>query len=142
MERTLDPMPLEECMSLLASTSVGRVAATAQALPVVVPVNFVLHGHAVVFRTRSDGLLARACADAVVAFEIDEIEPGGAGGWSVLVVGMARLLSGSEEVRANQLNLASAAGPGSELFVSIAIGRVTGRRAGSTVALDGHAALS
>jgi uncharacterized protein len=124
-------MTPEECLSLLGSTPVGRVAVTEQALPAVVPVNFVLHGNAVVFRTRSDDLLARACNDTVVAFEIDEVQANGRVGWSVLVVGMAEVLSGSRAVRANQLNLATAAGDGNDIFVSITIGRLTGRTAGT-----------
>jgi nitroimidazol reductase NimA-like FMN-containing flavoprotein (pyridoxamine 5'-phosphate oxidase superfamily) len=140
VERTLEPMTSEECLDLLGSSTVGRVAVTAQALPAVLPVNFVLHGNAVIFRTRADGLLARACDATVVAFEIDEVQPNGRAGWSVLVVGMAHLLNGSQALRANQLNLTTAAGPGSDVFVSIDIGRVTGRRAG-TAALPGIQAV-
>jgi hypothetical protein len=83
-----------------------------------------------------DGLLARACDGAVVAFEIDDVQGDGQGGWSVLVVGLARVLTEREAIRANQLNLASAAGDGRDLFVSIAIGRVTGRRAGTLAMLE------
>jgi nitroimidazol reductase NimA-like FMN-containing flavoprotein (pyridoxamine 5'-phosphate oxidase superfamily) len=139
VDRALESMTPEECLILLGSTPVGRVAVTEQALPAVVPVNFVLHGNAVVFRTRPDGLLARACDNTVVAFEIDEVQPNGRAGWSVLVVGMAEVLSGSQAVRANQLNLASAAGDGNDIFVSITIGRLTGRRAGNALAVGRQA---
>jgi nitroimidazol reductase NimA-like FMN-containing flavoprotein (pyridoxamine 5'-phosphate oxidase superfamily) len=139
VERTLEPLTHDECLVLLRSTAVGRVAVTSQALPAVLPVNFAVQGHCVVFRTRTDGLLARACNDTIVAFQIDEVQANGRGGWSVLVVGMARHLTGSEALRANQLNLTTAAGPGSDVFVSIAIGRLTGRRAGVAAVLGQQA---
>ncbi len=94
------------------------------------PVNYALDGHAIVFRTRTDGMLARACDGNVVAFEVDRLARDGRTGWSVLVVGVAALLSGSDALRALELNLASAAGEDRDQFVSIAVGRISGRRIG------------
>ena len=87
--------------------------------------NYMLHD--IVFRTAKDGMLARACDGAVVAFEVDEMAPDGQSGWSVLVVGMARLLEGSRAVRATELTLVSAPGADEGAFVSISFGRLTGR---------------
>jgi nitroimidazol reductase NimA-like FMN-containing flavoprotein (pyridoxamine 5'-phosphate oxidase superfamily) len=125
----------EECLRALSTGSVGRVAITAQALPAIVPVNYTLDGRTIVFRTRTDGTLARACDSNVVAFEVDQLGNDHTG-WSVLVVGVAALLSGSDALRAVQLNLASAAGEDRDQFVSIAIGRISGRRIGD-IALSG-----
>jgi hypothetical protein len=72
-------------------------------------------------------VLASACDDAVVAFEVDDIAPDGLSGWSVLVVGMARLLSGSEALRALELNVVSAADNLRDQFVAISFGQVSGR---------------
>src|SRR4051812_25913085 len=69
----LETLPDEECRRLLAAGKVGRVSVTSDALPVIAPVNYVLDGNTIVFRTRHDGMLARACQDAVIAFEIDEL---------------------------------------------------------------------
>lgn len=121
-----------ECLRVLSAGWVGRVAITAQALPAIVPVNYALDGRTIVFRTRTDGMLARACDGNVVAFEVDQLAPDGRTGWSVLVVGVAALLAGSDALRAVQLNLASAAGEERDQFVSIAIGRISGRRIGDT----------
>ncbi len=126
----------DECLVALAQGAVGRVAITAQALPAIVPVNYALNAHTIVFRTRTDGMLARACDGSVVAFEVDQLAANGRTGWSVLVVGVATLLSGSDALRALELNLASAAGEDRDQFVSIAIGRISGRRIGDGVLTD------
>lgn len=60
----------------------------------------------------------------------------GSGGWSVLVVGVARLLVGSQAVRAAQLDVVSAMGSDRDQFISIDIGRVSGRRVGAQAVYD------
>jgi nitroimidazol reductase NimA-like FMN-containing flavoprotein (pyridoxamine 5'-phosphate oxidase superfamily) len=122
----------EQCLARLASSTVGRVAVTSRALPVV-PVNFTLAGNRIVFRTKRSGMLARACDGAVVGFEVDDLARDGQSGWSVLVVGVARLLEGSEDLRALELNLVSAVdGYGDDQFVGIALGQVSGRLVSDT----------
>ena len=116
-----------QCLGRLRAHTVGRVAITSRALPMIVPVNYTLVGSAVVFRTEPDGMLARACRGSVVAFEIDELAADGAGGWSVLVVGVASLLDGTAAIRAAQSGLVSAAGPGRDQFVAVTIGQLSGR---------------
>ena len=49
----------DECLRLLASTTVGRVALTSKALPVILPVNYAVDGDTVVIRTRPGSLLAQ-----------------------------------------------------------------------------------
>ena len=128
MTGRVDVIPEDECRELLAGTRVGRVAVTHDALPVIAPVNYVVDGNSVVFRTRSDGMLAGACADAVIAFEIDELSADGSFGWSVNVVGIATLLTEMERARAGRLGLVSAAGEGRDTFVRLNIGVLSGRR--------------
>jgi len=107
---------------------VGRVAVTADALPVIAPVNYVLDGSSIIFRTRRDGMLASACDETVIAFEIDELAADGSSGWSVNVVGVASLLGPGEHVRALSLGLVSAAGDDRDQFVRLRMGLVSGRR--------------
>jgi nitroimidazol reductase NimA-like FMN-containing flavoprotein (pyridoxamine 5'-phosphate oxidase superfamily) len=71
----------------LGSTPIGRIAFSVDALPAVVPVNFLLDGDHIVFRTAPGSKLDAAVRDAVVAFEIDQIDLKSRTGWSVLVVG-------------------------------------------------------
>jgi CBS domain-containing protein len=131
MEAVMTRMRRQQCLQHLAEQSVGRVGVTAQALPAIMPVNYTLQGDEVVFRTTADGLLARSCDSKVIAFEVDNVAADGSKGWSVLVVGVARLLSGREAQRAAELNLASAMGEGRDQFVAIGVGRMSGRYVGS-----------
>lgn len=128
MTGRLEVMTDDECRGLLASTKVGRVSVTFDALPVIAPVNYVLDGNSIVFRTRSDGMLAGACRDAVIAFEIDDLAGDGSAGWSVNIVGIATILEPSENVRALSLGLVSAAGDDRDTFIRLRLGLVSGRR--------------
>lgn len=83
----------ERCLALLASVPIGRVVYTDQALPAVMPVNFVLDGDQVAIHTAADSTLAAAVRGAVVAFQADAIDPVALTGWWVTVVGRARLVS-------------------------------------------------
>jgi len=78
-----------ECLRLLAQGSIGRVAVSIGAVPAVFPVNYGVLDGAIVFRTGKGSKLDAAVRNAVVAFEIDEVDPLYHEGWSVLVVGIA-----------------------------------------------------
>ena len=82
----LDPT---ECRRLLVSVPIGRIVFTDQAMPAVQPVNFLVHNGAIIVRTGEGSKLAAASRDAVVAFEVDQIDPEYHTGWSVVVVGHA-----------------------------------------------------
>jgi nitroimidazol reductase NimA-like FMN-containing flavoprotein (pyridoxamine 5'-phosphate oxidase superfamily) len=89
----------DECLALVASVPVGRVGVTIDALPAVLPVNFVLWNGAIVFRTVPGTKLDAAAAGAVVAFEADAYGSHGApGGWSVLIRGIAREVTDPAEL--------------------------------------------
>ena len=60
-----------ECIALLGSVQVGRVGVTIDALPAVLPVNFVVWNGSIVFRTVPGTKLDAAAAGDVVAFEVD-----------------------------------------------------------------------
>jgi uncharacterized protein len=79
----------EECLRLLAGGVVGRVVFTEAALPAAHPVTYLLDGDEIVFCTANGGKLAAATLQRVVAFQVDEIDPEGRTGWSVLGVGQA-----------------------------------------------------
>jgi uncharacterized protein len=81
-----------ECLRLLALAAkedhVGRLAVTDGQSPLVVPLNFILHGGEVLVRI-GPGRLSDLVPNSFVSFEVDrvEIDPGEA--WSVLVRGLA-----------------------------------------------------
>jgi nitroimidazol reductase NimA-like FMN-containing flavoprotein (pyridoxamine 5'-phosphate oxidase superfamily) len=88
-ESSLEDMSREECLTLLASMPVGRLAvASPGAPPLVVPVNYVLDGEIVVFRSDA-GDKIRQLRGSPVSFQIDQIDPSRRAGWSVLVQGVA-----------------------------------------------------
>jgi uncharacterized protein len=78
-----------ECLRLLTRSVIGRVVFTDAALPAAQPVTYLLDGEEVVFRTGDGGKLAAATRGAVVAFQVDEIDPATRTGWTVLGVGEA-----------------------------------------------------
>lgn len=79
----------DECLALLASAPLGRVAVTVGALPAVFPVNFTLVDRRILFFTSEGTKLAAATRNAIVAFEADDFDVVDRSGWSVLAVGPA-----------------------------------------------------
>ncbi len=125
---TIQAMSFSECLRALGSKSVGRIALTHRALPVVFPVNYLLDGHCVLLRTAPGTALAAAREEVVVAFEVDEIDEATRSGWSVLLTGFMRELRGVDELaRAEQLNLVSWTGDERSHFVRITPAQITGR---------------
>jgi uncharacterized protein len=102
LELVLDEISRDECLELLASQSIGRLAVADHGgyPPHIVPVNFVLDGDAVVFRSNV-GLKFRlsVLSEHSVSFEVDSVEPGGHMAWSVVVQGRAELL-GDDDIAA------------------------------------------
>lgn len=96
----LEILSREECLRLLATVPVGRVAVSVGALPAILPVNFVVLDGDVVFRTAPGSKLDAAVRNAVVAFEADAVDAVYHTGWSVLVVGVAEEVTDPESLRA------------------------------------------
>lgn len=85
----LSEMSREECLQLGAAFSIGRIAVgRADDAPLVVPVNYVLDGEAIVFRT-DPGSKLFALREHPVSFQVDFVDPFHRTGWSVLVAGVA-----------------------------------------------------
>lgn len=121
----------EECMRLLPSCPIGRIVFTDRALPAVQPVNFCLDGDDIVIRTTAGSKLAAATRRAVVAFEVDDFHPAQRTGWSVTVVGLARVADEPAEIaRLERLPLTPWV-HGRDQFIVITTVEATGRRLGS-----------
>jgi nitroimidazol reductase NimA-like FMN-containing flavoprotein (pyridoxamine 5'-phosphate oxidase superfamily) len=119
----------EECALLLTAGRVGRVGVSQGALPVVLPVNYAVLDGDVVIRTGAGTKLDAALAGAVVAFEIDSVDPVYHAGWSVMVQGRAREVVDPDELkRVRALPLAPWAAGVRDRFVRIATERISGRR--------------
>lgn len=73
---------------------IGRVAwACDDGRVPVLPVNFVMDGDAIVFRTAEGGKLSAVRQGRPLSLEADDVEPGLRTGWSVLVIGTARVVT-------------------------------------------------
>jgi nitroimidazol reductase NimA-like FMN-containing flavoprotein (pyridoxamine 5'-phosphate oxidase superfamily) len=125
----LEILDEDECLRLLASAVIGRVATTFGALPVVLPVNFAIVDGGIVFRTGEGTKLRAATRSAVVAFEADDYDPESWAGWSVLAIGRSEEVTDPGEVsRLGSLRLAPWADGERTRYVRIDPDVLTGRR--------------
>lgn len=127
----LEPLTPGECVDLLRTRSVGRVGLSAGSLPYVLPVRYVVDGDRILMRTGLDTRMAAATQDAVVAFQVDAFDDGLDAGWSVLVQGRARVVSGLPLVEpAAERVLSSWVGPAPARCFAIPLELVKGQRLG------------
>ena len=82
----LDILDRDECLALVRHQPVGRIAIVDGGHPLVFPVNYLLDGDDVVFRT-GEGTKLDLAQRGPVCFEVDEIDPATRGGWSVMIHG-------------------------------------------------------
>jgi nitroimidazol reductase NimA-like FMN-containing flavoprotein (pyridoxamine 5'-phosphate oxidase superfamily) len=82
-------LPTSTCLWLLAGEQVGRVAFRSDGEILVLPVNYVLDGEAIAFRTATGSKLAAALQEDAVGFEVDGHDAVARTGWSVLINGRA-----------------------------------------------------
>jgi nitroimidazol reductase NimA-like FMN-containing flavoprotein (pyridoxamine 5'-phosphate oxidase superfamily) len=122
-------LPRDECLRLLASAHIGRVAVNVGALPAVLPVNFTMIDDDVVFRTCPGAKLDAAVAGNVVAFEADDVDPLYHTGWSVMIQGIANeVVDPGQLAEAKRAPLQAWADHGRARFVRIESAIVSGRR--------------
>lgn len=128
----------EECLALLAAGCVGRFAvAVVDDGPLVVPVNYVMDGEAVVFRTAAGQKLAQLRRRA--SFQVDGFDHPAETGWSVLLRGFAYEATSWEVAH---LQLVPWAAGAKDRWVRIVPTSITGRRISSLLEhVDGRAYL-
>jgi nitroimidazol reductase NimA-like FMN-containing flavoprotein (pyridoxamine 5'-phosphate oxidase superfamily) len=105
VDEGLEILDDRECLRLLRTVRVGRVALSQGALPVVLPVTFVLVGSDIFFFTGPGLKLTAAEAGESVTFEADEIDVAAERGWSVLAVGPAAVADQIARARVEALGL-------------------------------------
>ena len=124
----ISELDTDECMSLLHQHNFGRVGFVSDDVPVILPVNYVLDGNTVVFRT-DPGLKLAEIPMRHVAFEIDNATDSDV--WSVLVHGFAREITdaiGTRYELLRELPIPVQAPGDKEYWVAVEIQRVSGRR--------------
>lgn len=86
----LEELTRAACFELLATRRIGRLAVMLRAgSPHVVPVNYLLDGETIVFRS-GPGSKLTALRERPVSFQVDEFDETRRTGWSVLVQGIAQ----------------------------------------------------
>jgi uncharacterized protein len=127
----LQELSRDDCLRLIATTAVGRIIYTRQAMPAVELVNFAVHGGGIVIRTSHSGKLAAAILGAVVAFEVDQLDPGDQTGWSVTAIGRSREVSDPAEIeQLHAIGLSTWAPGEHEHFIRISPEIINGRAVG------------
>ncbi len=87
-----------ECLELLRTTDVGRLAVSITNLPDIFPINYVVDRGTVVFRTAEGTKLAAAVLGRGVAFEVDGVDEAAGEAWSVVIKGHAVEIEGMQEL--------------------------------------------
>lgn len=125
----IEVLDREACLRLLPTQSVGRVASAPGGRPVCLPVNFVLDGDRVVFRTAAGTKLDAAVRGAPVAFEVDSLDSVQQAGWSVVVSGVAEEVTDPDEIaRLAELPLRPWSVHDKSHWVAVRPESITGRR--------------
>lgn len=121
----LEDVPREECMQLVASLSVGRIAVAAPGeAPLVVPVTYVVDEGTVVFRTGATTEVARLLGNPV-SFQVDVIDSFHRSGWSVLIRGTGAEIGAEDQ---GDLSVQPWAGGDRSRWIRVVPMTVTGRR--------------
>jgi hypothetical protein len=120
-----------ECLALLGTVLVGRIAFTQGALPAVQPVAFALGDGELFIPTDPGSKVAAASRGAVVAFEVDDVDAGALTGWTVTVIGASRVISDPADVRRlDELGVQPWPPADAHCYIGILTQLVRGRRIG------------
>lgn len=84
----LEPLTAAECRELLGPAGLGRLGVIRGGFPLIIPVDYAVHGDRIVVVTDSGPTLS-AARQHRVSFEVDKIDVRKRSGWSVLVQGFA-----------------------------------------------------
>lgn len=128
-ERHFEALGREQCLDLLESNHLGRVAWQAADLPQILPVTYATHQGSVYFRTTPDGILSELAQPTRVALEVDELDQQTRSGWSIVLHGRTSAVS-EPDALANLWaadSLVPWAGGNRTLFICIRPDRVSGR---------------
>jgi uncharacterized protein len=125
----LEDLDAEECLRLIATQHIGRIAFIVDGEAALLPVSFTLIGDLVVFRTALGSAFDVLVRGAETVFEVDQADPAYHSGWSVVARGRAQgleeLMSRAELERLALRPWGLATPPG---WIGIRLGELTGRR--------------
>jgi nitroimidazol reductase NimA-like FMN-containing flavoprotein (pyridoxamine 5'-phosphate oxidase superfamily) len=101
----LGVLDTQACICLLRTHRIGRLAFADRGWPVVLPVNYAYEEPNLVIRT-GPGAKLESTPLTAVAFEIDDADPEGTWGWSVMVQGPAFDITDEGDAYSQRLRLA------------------------------------
>ncbi len=125
-EDIIQELTEQECWDALRADELGRLAYRLADEVHIVPLNYAVDGETLLFRTAEGSKLLGVVMDASVVLEIDEHDDQFA--QSVIVRGMARVLSEAEEHRVEAVDLRPWLDTLKYNVVEIVPTRITGRR--------------
>ncbi len=116
-----------KCWDFLGSVAVGRLATATDNQPTIYPLNYVVDGESVVFRSAEGSKLSQLTENDIVAFEADGWDE--QTGWSVIIKGHGEIISDPAELaRAERLPLLPWVPTMKSNFVRITADEISGRR--------------
>jgi hypothetical protein len=119
----------QECMRLLASHPVGRVAVVVDGWRMTFPVSHrVVHYDDIVFHSEDVSKVAGTSSGVRMSLEIDDLDESGELGWSVAVHGVGREVDPSEMARLRKLGLEPGGLAASAHWIRIRPEKITGYR--------------
>jgi hypothetical protein len=119
----------DECWQLVNGAEVGRLAFAVAGELEIFPVNFIVDGRALLFRTAEGTKLAGLTVSSRVAFEVDGYEPDSGEAWSVVLKGQAERLDHFPDIyAAEDLPIFPWEASPKQWIVRVVPAKVTGRR--------------
>jgi hypothetical protein len=92
-------LTFDECLRRIGQCPVGRIAFLQDGEIAVLPVNHTVHGLNVYFRTQGGSKIEAAVNNERVSFEVDSYNEAAMHGWSVLVHGIAEVVTEPDDLR-------------------------------------------
>lgn len=81
----------DECLELVRAAKIGRIGYLENGVPHIVPVNHVLDGWTLLFRSVVGGKLVAAASEQNLTFQVDGWDAEAGTGWSVMVKGVGEV---------------------------------------------------
>jgi uncharacterized protein len=117
----------QACLERLAQHRVASLAITDGALPMVLPVLYVLHGEELLMCAERTGILGRRLPNSVVSLCVHNLDADLLGGWTVSVTGLADPLDWSAELAKNVDLRQWGPGESTQVLVSVGTQLISGR---------------
>jgi uncharacterized protein len=126
----VEKLSVDQCLALLASRDLGRLALVIGDQPEIFPVNYSIDGSIVVFRV-APGTKPSLTTNHRIAFEVDDLDLRAGVAWSVMVKGVVLDVTTSKDPFTAFLRAAGvrSAAPGDRpLWMALYPSEISGRR--------------